>query len=300
MRTRPTKIIRYFALIDVENYCFRLGHITKSRKLPIRLVIKWFLRDIQNLRHMLPEPLAGFAFCFDSRDPERKRFFLDYKSSRVRDSFYWHLRELIDQIRLDVLPKLGFKNVFYDEGYEADDQIAMCCANRRADDQHIICSNDQDYYQLLRHFAVSIWDPRTKKMRTQEWLEKKHSTGLNEWFMARVFSGDPGDNIPSVLGPVTALKYVKNILNHRAKTYKYAESPEARNLYNRNYALMKLPNPRLVERDRVLRSEPYDQKVWNSVCGKLGYLDLQDHSYVQPDSTNLEAATGRGMGGREG
>ena len=289
---------RVFALIDVDNYCHRNGHVAKSRKLSIRLVIKWFLRDVHNLRSMLPEPLVGFAFCFDCGNPERKKFYPAYKADRVRDAFYYSLKERIDEIRLSTLPQLGMKNIYYDEGYEADDQIAMCCVNRRREDHHVICSNDQDYYQLLRHFCVSVWDSRLKQLRTQEWLEDKYDMLLADWITANILSGDPGDCIPNVVGPKTAIKYVKDRLSHHSKAYKNI----AKDIVGqrRNYDLMKLPNPRLPERDRVLLADPYDQERWNSLCGKLGYQDLQDHSYVHPDSTDLEEATRGRLGSGEG
>jgi len=169
---------------------------------------------------------TSFVFCFDSKKNMRKEVDGLYKRNRHKDLDAQQFHELNEMhrqmrdLRREVLPKMGFKNVKVKKGYEADDLIAHY-ALKYKDDHHItIVSTDKDLYQLLDS-NVDIYNPRTKKKFTLQDFENKYKISPNDWPLVKAIAGDTSDNIKGVwkVGEKTAIKYIKHNLSHTAKTY---------------------------------------------------------------------------------
>jgi len=143
-----------------------------------------------------------FAFCFDSRKSFRKMIYPEYKAKRKKDTTKdWDsLFEQIKQLRCDILPALGFKNIFIATGYEGDDLIAYIIEQNIGGDVFptIIVSTDNDVLQLIDydHRVYNFKEVITKDIFTDR------MGGLGAWFWAeaKAVGGCDGDNVKGVKG----------------------------------------------------------------------------------------------------
>src|SRR3990172_1202711 len=128
-------------------------------------VIFGFLREISSLADKFESP--RFVFAWDSRKSFRRNVYPEYKKRpKIEDPEMEDLfnsgRPQFDEIRLKVLPRLGFKNNFIQVGLEADDIMARIVQEHSGklplEDRICIVSSDEDLYQLL-HNTISIYNP---------------------------------------------------------------------------------------------------------------------------------------------
>lgn len=224
-------------LIDAHNIAYTafhaLGELSDGE---IRTGVTFgFLNMINRLAGQFG---TDMVFCFDSKENLRKKKHPTYKENRLtlrqvemladgtRDSenqraierraFYQQTKDL----RGDVLPALGFRNVKVARGYEADDLIA-CYALKYKDEHKItIVSTDKDLYQLL-DTNVSIFNPRTKKMFTVKDFREKYKIEPEDWVQIKAIAGDPADNIKGVwkVGEKTAIKFKRGLLSRNTKAW---------------------------------------------------------------------------------
>jgi DNA polymerase-1 len=161
-----------------------------------------------------------FIFCWDSRHSYRKLIYPEYKAHRRVDMTEEETADLedayaqFDELRERFLPYLGFKNIFHQGGYEADDLIAYIVY--RIPDDTMIVSADNDLFQLLkndRFCPVRMWN--FKVINTEEEFSKSWF-GLKpiDWPNVKAISGCTSDNVVGVpgVGEITAAKYVAKIL----------------------------------------------------------------------------------------
>ena len=123
----------------------------------------------------------NIAFAWDSRVSIRKEIYPGYKRGRVHDNDQMTEEEAFllkmafmqfDQIREDILPELGFSNIFIQDGYEADDIMASVAKNNS---EYFITmvTSDKDMFQLLSDTCV-MYNPVARKMINREVF-------INEW-----------------------------------------------------------------------------------------------------------------------
>ena len=81
--------------------------------------------------------MVGCSYLYKSgrRDPEGP-------SQELLDAF-----TQFEQLRKEILPRIGLVNNFHANGYEADDLIAKIVMDNPG--RGIICSSDEDLFQLL-------------------------------------------------------------------------------------------------------------------------------------------------------
>ena len=189
-----------------------------------------------------------FIFCWDSRHYYRKWIYSEYKANRHKDRSIEELGEdriMFDQfvqLRTDILPKLGFENIFHKNGYEADDLIAEIVA--RCPGENIIFSSDGDLWQLLqegRYHYVRMFNSRTKKLFTANDFYKGWGIWPKDWALAKSMAGDMGDNVPGIsgVGLIGACSYIKGQLGGVKKDK--IESKEGKEITRRNLQLIALP-----------------------------------------------------------
>ena len=180
-------------------------------------VVFGFLRQIQQLAEEFPS--SRFAFAWDSRKSFRKVVYPEYKRrTKVEDPEMEDLlnsgRPQFTEIRLKVLPRLGFKNNFIQVGLEADDIIAKI-AQDYADkmDSIVIVSSDEDLFQLLTD-NVSMYNPREKKHYTCEDFTKDKGITPKEWPSVKAIAGCSSDNVHGIngIGEKTIIKFIRNEL----------------------------------------------------------------------------------------
>jgi DNA polymerase-1 len=139
------------------------------------------LRDVTTL--VKEHDTMDLVFCFDYGRGLREQAVPTYKESRRKkkeemvfeEKKAWEsLQDQLNQLRTTILPDLGFHNVYFQEGYEADDMIAAFVKTVvQKDETAIVVSRDSDLLQLLRK-NVYVWDPTAKEMMSKKVFKKKY------------------------------------------------------------------------------------------------------------------------------
>lgn len=263
-------------LIDAPYLCWRAFHSTGhlSHGGLATGITFGFLRDVQKL--MDQHATQDIAFCFDVGLSKRKTIYPAYKAKREKTEEEQILRSevytQIDLIRTKYLPALGFKNVFHQEGYEADDLIAMLTEQVKEGNEILIVSADHDLYQLLGP-NVWVWHPRENKVFGVMELRNKYGVTPKEWIEVKAIAGCDSDNIKGIEGVAekTACKYVTGKLKATTKTFwKIGRGIKT---IQRNRELVTLPFPGTEE--MVLQEDETSPKKWRKVLDELGIRSLK-------------------------
>lgn len=239
-------------------------------------VVFGFLRDVANLIQKFKT--TNIAFCFDHGKPLRCKLLPTYKANRKPETIEEkenrsERNKQINLLRAEYLPAIGFKNVFWQEGYEADDIIAALSKNldirKGFSDEVIIVSSDKDLYQCLRS-RVTMWN-RGKETTWQTVLKEQGITPVS-WNAVKAIAGCSSDNIPGTpgVGEKTAIKYLNGTLKNTTKACIAINQNVG--LRMKNNQLVTLPftgckTPELVK-DEVSR------ETWNAFAKKFGMESL--------------------------
>lgn len=181
-------------------------------------VIFGFLSEILKLAEKFQT--NQFIFCWDSRHSYRKEIEPEYKGNRgdmselqratIEDA---HIQ--FDLLRNEILPAMGFKNIFLQSGYEADDLIAWIVY--RCPDNYIIATSDDDLLQLLTNSLkcpVKIYNLAKKVIFTEDDFTKKYGIKPSDWSKVKAIGGCTSDNVRGIpgVGPESAIKYINGAL----------------------------------------------------------------------------------------
>lgn len=266
-------------VIDGNNLVWRKFHAYKSRTTTASSensmdVTEMFLRDILFLNELhAPD---GFAFCFDKGRQKRQEIFPDYK--KPRQMKFLTTNEIKEKLKVgrqiehlcEILPAMGFVNVFSEEGYEADDLIASTCQTAEVCKLDVlIVSTDKDLYQLLRpgpYIEVSQWNG--KRIVTAQSFRAEYGISASEWLWVKTVVGDPGDAIPGIkgVGEISAIKYLKGRLPEKSYHRKQINSDEGVTIRERNLPLMRLPFPGTPKIELIDRMPT--EKSWDDIINK--------------------------------
>lgn len=184
-----------------------------------------------------------FIFCFDSINSKRKELFLEYKAGRNNlDETRQLIYSQFDIIKNEILPGIGFKNLFESDGLEADDIIGSLCCNKLPSDEYTIISRDQDLYQLL-YSGINQYDYISKKIITERSFIDKYEIEPNQFGMVKAISGCKSDYVPGIprIGEKSACKYLNKTLKGSSKAFTKIESDEGQAIIERNKPLVVLP-----------------------------------------------------------
>jgi len=246
--------------------CHALGHTVKHslgelthENLQIGIIYGFIFRILYLARLF---DTNRFAFAWDSRDNKRKEIFLDYKKKKYELTLdeKFELSQVIMQfnkLREEILPALGFKNIFHQEGYEADDLIASIVKKYYPDpteDNILVVSSDNDLYQLLNYCHMYLI--KNKTIFTAVDFTKKYNIPPSQWAEVKALAGCAGDGVPGIegCGQVKAIKYIKGTLT-KGKIYdKILYNPEIIGLTRR---LTTLPFEG-TEDIHIVKDEPFD------------------------------------------
>jgi DNA polymerase-1 len=216
-------------------------------------------------------------FCFDVGHGLRKKMNKHYKLKATYDLEdktdainRAELHRQLDELRLSYLHAAGYKNVFYQEGYEADDIIASLC--NTLDGHALIVSRDHDLWQLLRR-NVRMLDPHTGKIKTSKDFREEWGLHPSKWASVKAIAGCKSDNVLGIhgIGERTAANYVAGKKLSAAREKLLNEHGER--MLNQNLPLVKLPLPG-VKRFTV-RVDDVSTKKWNHVMRALGMASLK-------------------------
>jgi DNA polymerase-1 len=222
------------------------------------------------------------VFAFEKGVPIRKAIHPTYKRRPVTPGPKWgdhdhnnfkdEAREQIALLRDVTLPMIGFQNVFWATGYEADDVIASVCQHLPKGDEAVIVSTDRDFYQLLSP-RVSIWEPKKTRLFTHTNLTKELHIAPAQWVDIKAMAGCVSDNVPGVngIGERLALKYVRGLMDPKTKKYQHIKNSEEAIEFSRK--LVRLPYPGTPT--FTLREDHIRPGSWRSMMSSLGIKRLE-------------------------
>jgi len=267
-------------LIDVSNLAYRslytMGGLSYDDL--ATGVVYGIFRDILYLTDRFGT--NNIAFCFDCGSWRRKRLYSGYKSGRLRKlgemtdeeaHARTDLRRQLNNLRNTWLPEMGFRNVFFDDGYEADDVIASICRNHEELGGKIIVSSDQDLFQLLDESTI-VFNPVSKVITNRKSFEEKFKTRPDSWSMVKAIAGCSSDDIPGVkgVGEITAIKFLRNELKEESKAFQAIVNEHSSiRLFQK---LTELPFPGCKKFE--LRGDSVTAVKWNKVMRSMGMESL--------------------------
>jgi len=238
-------------------------------------IIFGFLNQIFQLAKYFNYP--RFIFAWDSKKSYRKDVYPDYK--RKDKKIAQDLLELLDisrpqftTLRFQILPKIGFVNNFIQAGIEADDIIAIITKSIlkpfEDHDQYIIVSVDNDLYQLLSP-SVSMFNPKTKKLYTENDFIKEFRIRPYDWQNVKALAGCDGDNVKGIsgVGIKTAIRWFKGELREGKKADTISALSTLK-IYLANLPLVTLPYERTLPVQ--LYEDVFSFKCFEDVCLEYG------------------------------
>lgn len=241
-----------WVVFDANNLCHRAFHALKEDLSYEGVSTGMFygvFRDIVTLSHKFATP--NIAFCFDCGVPARASKLKTYKSSRKQKRLelpqeeydrYKAMRQQIRRLRDEILPAMGYMNVFFAEGYEADDCIASFVYGLGKNDRAMVVSSDKDLYQLLAH-NIRVYRPVTKEIITEKRFINDYGIPPSRWTEVKAIEGCGTDDVPGIdgVGTKTAVKYLLRQLKTTTKAFQAIEEGKAK--WRRNLVLVTLPYP---------------------------------------------------------
>lgn len=261
------KSIRHWLIVDCDNMIWRIYHGRKHSNFQSmgsveQDIVHSFLSDLMDLQRF--HCTKRIVFCFDHIAKRRHLIYKDYKKSRKPDpndpehENKGRIKQLIDALKTNILHEIGYKNIFYQTGYEADDIIAAVVGGLERWDRGIIVSSDADLYQLLSK-RVTIWNPTKRESFSKKNFTHKYGIHPRKWSLVKAIMGCSSDNIKGLerIGEITTLRFLRRELLESSKAYQLILSQDSRKVIQRNLKLTKLPlkgvNEFPLKEDRITR-----------------------------------------------
>ncbi len=237
---------RNWLLIDSHYLCHRAFHSMRGLEYGgvSTGVIYGFLQSVASVKSELMTDRV--VFCFDEGHSYRSELLPQYKERAVKSEeemeAYTDLQRQIRLLKKRILRDIGYRNVFYQRGHEADDVIASICGNLPEGDVATIVTSDHDFYQLLSP-SVSIWDPNKKTIYTAKQFSKEWMLSPSQWVDVKSIAGCSSDNIPGIkrVGEKTAAKFLQGLLKPDSSAFRAIT--EGAHIWQRNKKLVELPLP---------------------------------------------------------
>lgn len=274
-------------LIDVAGLCHRFFHSVQNlqaENIPTTISFK-MMQSILEFGYKFKT--NKFVFLFEGKNSLRKQLFPEYKFKRkektdAEKELYASLYEQIDRLRED-LQALGFRNCYSQEGYEADDLIAVIskadCLN-----EIIIISSDEDLFQLIAS-NVSMFSSSGKnengsrgKHHTYDSFVTEYNFMPENWWKIKALAGCSTDEVPGIagVGEKKAIEFFNKSMNKSTATFKKIISKESKMIYDRNIPLVKLPFAGCNKID--ILDNKFSKKMFMELCEKY-----QMYSFLEPE-----------------
>ncbi len=220
---KPKEDKKWSLIIDTYYLCYR-SFYTMPKDLKFKNhdtnIIFGFLNQIKKLVEDIPTD--KIIFCFDSPKSYRRMIYPNYKNRNedktpqerenlriAKEQFY----ELEDE----VLPGMGFKNLYSQNGYESDDFIAELCW--RHPDDYLIISNDEDLFQLLyqgpvREIKMFNANSQAPKYTRAQDIKKAFGIDPISWVQVKAMAGCKTDTVEGIegVGDTKAIQYIRGDL----------------------------------------------------------------------------------------
>lgn len=233
-----------------------------------------FLRDLTILKDRFAPDV--WVFGFDAGVPLRRAVYPKYKQTRrlkkrkpEEQRAYDSLKKQMRVLRFHLLKSLGFSNVFWQVGYEADDVLAGISEQRQGD--VIIVGADHDLYQLIRD-KVSVWHPNRYLLVTRKKFRETFGIEPTQWPDVKAIAGCGTDDVQGVkgVGEKTACRFLSGELK---KGKKYEDIVSHNHIWERNLRLVRLPYEGL--QDFEVRPDQVTDVAWKQMCDQYGFRSLR-------------------------
>ena len=266
--------------LDVSNAAHRAFHTTRelAHQGQMTGVLFGLFRDISSFASLFNT--KHIAFFFDGGYEYRRNLYPEYKKKE------WHknlspeeiqiLQEdrkemytQIDLFRKELLPRLGFTNILWQSGVEADDLIASACIG--LPDEAIIISTDNDLLQCITE-KIICWNPFRRLPTTLKSFQEKYNLNPVQWPTVKAIAGCSSDNIKGVyrVGEITAIKFLLDELKPHLKSYQSIIA-DHNNIVER-LKLTTLPCPGTMK--VFLEEQNPSREKWNALVKELGMTSL--------------------------
>lgn len=244
-------------------------------------IIFGFLKRVVSLAKKFET--GNFIFCWDSKKSFRKEIYPEYKANRKKEKTEEEKQldkiafSQFDILKNEVLPELGFKNIFEQKGYESDDLIADIVLGYEED--FVVVSSDEDLFQLLD--ICSMYNPTKDLLMDKKWFVNEYEINPIDWVKVKQIAGCRSDNIQGVKGVAekTFIKYLKGELKSTSKKYQDIVSFIGSKEEERNKLLVTLPFPKTMNVELV-NDLPLKVEDFISVCTKFDFKSFIDGSGI--------------------
>lgn len=272
-----------WGIVDISYLCHRAMHTTGMLEFmgnPTGVAFG-VIRDIQNWTELFGFKNLILAFDHPNKSAQLRRKILPtYKSSRLvglKPDDLEQLKSLykqMDRMQHDLFPKLGYRNIFSIEGYEADDIIAEAANTLPEGDDGIIISSDADLFQCLSP-SISIYHPSRKVIITSKSFVDEWKIDPLQWVDIKCLAGCKTDDIPGIdgIGEKSAVGWFTGALKPGGK--KYAAISENLHLIAQNKPLVRLPFPGI--QLPVFRDDEVTEESRTQVLEELGIRPRRVH-----------------------
>ena len=272
---------KLWVIVDGNNTAHRashtVGHLSYGEDRTG--VVYGFLSQVRSFMDMF-DP-RGVVLAFDHGRSIRFKEYSKYKHKRIEAYAKMdeqqlferqELRRQIEQLKKKTLKKMGFRNVLYAKGFEADDVIGSVCQNLPKKQTAIIVSTDHDFYQLLSE-RVTIYDPKMSEFYTSKHLAEEFGIEPSLWTDVKAIAGCYSDDIEGVegVGEKSAAKYLAGKLK-RTSQY-FTRITEGNRIWRRNLPLVVLPHadtPKF-----KLRKDKVTTEKWNHATSEFGIAGVK-------------------------
>jgi DNA polymerase-1 len=282
-------------IIDSHHLCHRVKYSLKGllHEEIATGVLYGFLNSLVKIADRFPMPNHVYIFTWDSHQSIRKVIYDGYKKRR---DDYWMDEEDVELakivslqiplLRKSILPSIGFKNIFMQTGYEADDLIAFLVQKCHINHEIIVVSKDSDLFQLLNH--CSMFYPDELRLYTIDDLNEQFGVTPDEWIRVKCIAGCRSDSVPGIkgVGIKTAIRYLKGMLGQKTLARANIESIDGQKRIKDNLSLVKLPLAGIKDLPIHL-SENLKLVDFIAMCDEYGFRSFMTDKQLERWKTNF-------------
>jgi DNA polymerase-1 len=227
----------------------------------------------------------SFVFCWDSGKRYRRRIYPEYKMKRQELTEQEKeekkvLYSQVNELRVKVLPRMGFRNNFIETGHEADDLIAQIVMDNGG---CVVVSGDKDLYQLLDRCDLYLSNGRRF---TMDDFVDLYGIIPPKWVLAKAMGGCDSDEVPGIQGvgdpakstSSKALSYLRGELTSGV-VFDRIESDEGQEVIRRNLKLVGLPFSGRCKR-KLDFDEVFAFADWIDLFNRYGFRSFIDKKYL--------------------
>ncbi len=274
---------QYMIGIDSSSLAHRVKHTLKGigTEFYDTGVMFGFMMKMYQLAKKFNTNRFFFAFDSDRNKYYRKKIYPDYKVKPQKEITEEDLilnKTCYKQLNIlgkEILPAIGFKNIFRKKGYEADDIIANIVLNHSDKHKFLIHSNDEDLYQLLNH--ADIFKANNKLYTKKDFIEE-YDIEPEYWADVKSIAGCSSDRIPGVfgIGEKKAISYLQDKCTPKIKSKIQNEEKNIKMYKQLTELPMKDMKPIKLKYDEVL-----DLGGFIDVCTRYNFNSFMDNGRLE-------------------